>query len=98
MPGNALFLKDNQEKQMPQIMDTLNQIFSDCHYLVDDTFGVADVAVGSYLLYLPLFFPDLDLTPWTHVGAYMERLKERQAYKETLGARIDSMPPPSSRT
>lgn len=26
------------------------------------SFSVGDVAVGSYLLYLPLFFPDMDLT------------------------------------
>lgn len=51
-------------------------------------FSVGDIAVGSYLLYLPLFFPDLDLTQYANVWSYMQRLAARPTcpapYKEAM--------------
>lgn len=44
--------------------------------------------MGSYLLYLPLFFPDLDLTTYPAVWSYMQRIADRPTcpapYKEAL--------------
>jgi glutathione S-transferase len=53
-----------------------------------DEFTVGDVAVGSYLLYLPLFFPDSVPLKQPHVWEYMQRLAAREAcpapYKEGM--------------
>jgi glutathione S-transferase len=37
-------------------LDTLEQLLSKSDWIVDNTFSVADVAIGSYLNYVPLFF------------------------------------------
>ncbi len=70
-------------------------------YLEADGFGVADVAVGGLLLYVPWMFPHLlpVLARWPTVCAYMERLKARPACAATLmarlaGARDGTAPPP----
>eukprot|EP00639_Heterosigma_akashiwo_P004074 CAMPEP_0194572874 /NCGR_PEP_ID=MMETSP0292-20121207/9277_1 /TAXON_ID=39354 /ORGANISM="Heterosigma akashiwo, Strain CCMP2393" /LENGTH=202 /DNA_ID=CAMNT_0039423935 /DNA_START=112 /DNA_END=720 /DNA_ORIENTATION=- len=60
----------------------------------DGAVSVADVAVGAYLSYVPLFLPDLDLGPWPAVRAYMARLAQRPAFLSTVGARVPPPPPP----
>ena len=34
---------------------------------LQESFSVADVAVGSYLLYVPLFFPDISVAKWPNI-------------------------------
>jgi hypothetical protein len=57
-----------------------------------EEFTVSDVAVGSYLLYLPLFFPDTVPLKQKHVWDYMQRLATRDAcpssYKEGMAAAL----------
>lgn len=71
---------------------TLDGILAQQPYLAGDSFSVSDVAVGSYLLYLPLFFPDQVPLKQQHVWAYMQRLAEREAcplpYKEGMAAAL----------
>ncbi|CAL1146959.1 unnamed protein product [Cladocopium goreaui] len=52
----------------------------------EESFSVADVAVGSYLLYVPLFFPDISVAKWPHIQRYMLQLLERPAYQRAFGA------------
>mmetsp|Transcript_20171 Transcript_20171/g.64182 ORF Transcript_20171/g.64182 Transcript_20171/m.64182 type:complete len:242 (-) Transcript_20171:21-746(-) len=95
--GNAIFIDDRREKQMPPIMDALDQYVGGRDFLVGNEFSAADVAVGSYLLYVPLFFPDIDLGRWPRAKAYLDGLAGRPAYQATLGERIAKMPPPPGR-
>lgn len=53
--------------------------------MVDGEFSVADVAVGSYLNYVPIFFPDTDLSATPNTAAYMLRCAERPAYAAAFG-------------
>ena len=97
--GNALFVESIREKQLPGVLSTLDTLLQTREYLNGDAFSVCDVAVGAYLLYVPLFFPNLSFAEYPAVCAYMCRLRERAAYQATLGARIAgasaSAPPPS---
>lgn len=54
-------------------------------WLVDD-FSVADVAVASYLNYVPLFFPDVDLSKTPNIARYMLKCSERPAFATAFGA------------
>ena len=56
-------------------------------WLCPGKFGVADVAVGAYLLYVPQFFPDVNMGKWPQVSAYMLRCAEREAYGRAYGDR-----------
>jgi glutathione S-transferase len=85
--GPGIFIEANREKEMPRLLGTLDDLLGDRPYLVGETFSVSDVAVGSYLAYIPMFFPTLDLSPWSQVQAYIRRLTERPAYTRTIGAR-----------
>lgn len=51
----------------------------------DTSFGVADVAVGSYLLYVPQFFPEVSFARWPHIAAFMKACASRPAYAEAYG-------------
>ena len=67
-------------------VDRLEEILSGCEWLVDGTFSVADVAVGSYLNYTPLFFPNTDLSMRPAIVAYMDRCAARPKFAEAFGA------------
>ena len=65
-------------------VQVLDQLLAEQEYLVDDAFSVADVAVCSYLNYVPLFFPSVKLTS-PNIVAYMRRCAERPAFAKAFG-------------
>ena len=65
----------------------LDDILSDGRdWLLGDEFSVADVAVASYLLYVPQFFQDVSFAPYPSVAKYMGRCALRDAYGRAFGA------------
>jgi len=66
-------------------LDTLNGLLGDSEWLVDGEFSVADVAVASYLNYVPVFFGQVDLSQRPHIAAYMKRCAARPAFAEAFG-------------
>ena len=69
-----------------KVYGVLDALLSTREYLVGGALSVSDVAVGAYLLYVPVIFPDLDLSARPHVTAYMARLAARPACAATVGA------------
>ncbi|CAE7213193.1 gstB, partial [Symbiodinium natans] len=73
----------------PPALRTLDAFLADREFLLgsgEESFSVADVAVGSYLLYVPLFFPDINTLPrWPNVQRYMLQLLKRPAYAKAFG-------------
>mmetsp|Transcript_40018 Transcript_40018/g.113411 ORF Transcript_40018/g.113411 Transcript_40018/m.113411 type:complete len:271 (+) Transcript_40018:60-872(+) len=61
-------------------LDRLEAILREQNWLLGDEFSVADVAVGSYLLYVPQFFRDVNMGKWPSVSKYMLRCASRDAY------------------
>ena len=47
--------------------------------------GAADCAIQSYLAYLPLFCPQVDLAPFPHVQASIDATRQRPAYQLAMG-------------
>ncbi|CAM9270373.1 unnamed protein product [Heterosigma akashiwo] len=98
--GPALFVKEVRERSLGETLGALDRLLAQREYLLppsgggDGAVSVADVAVGAYLSYVPLFLPDLDLGPWPAVRAYMARLAQRPAFLSTVGARVPPPPPP----
>jgi len=84
--ANSVFVEQFREKAMPDVMGTLDKVLAEQPYLEGQELTVADVAVGAYLLYIPAFFPQLDLSPYPNVLKYMERLTARPACQATVGA------------
>ncbi|PNH08375.1 Protein gstA [Tetrabaena socialis] len=92
--SDAFFNASQRSTQMPIMLRTLNGILATKPFLAGDEFSVSDIAVGSYLLYLPLFFPDLDLTQYGAVWSYMQKISERPAcpepYKDAMAGALEA--------
>lgn len=59
---------------MPDVLGTLNQVLSDRPFLEGEEFTVGDVAVGAYLLYIPLFFPTVRVAQLAGAGQVQAHL------------------------
>ena len=75
--------RQNQGREAPGEDDTSREDTSGA--FADACFGVADVAVGSYLLYVPQFFPEVSFERWPNIVAFMKACASRPAYAEAYG-------------
>ena len=83
-PG--IFVEANRAKEFPRLMEPLEAILSQQAFMLGDQFSVVDVAVGSYLFYMPALL-QLDLSPYPAIAAYVKKLTERPAFQNTIGKR-----------
>lgn len=68
-------------------MEVLDRMLSTKQWLVDDKFSVADVAVGSYLNYVPIFFPRVNMKIYPNIARYMNNCASRPAFAKAFGER-----------
>jgi len=85
---HACFSYDTGLKNPNKRIDTLDDMLSKQDYLVEGEFSLADVAVASYLLYVPQFFKGIDLSRWPNVVKYMKRCAARPAYGAAFGSNV----------
>ena len=88
----ALFVPSNREREFPRLMTVLDGLLSGGHSLMAGPWGnpdwsVADCAVNAYLAYLPIFFAEIDLSPWPAVQATIAATQARPAYQRVMGNR-----------
>ena len=81
----ALFVPTNREREFPRLMEELNRQLSSGQPLVGNRWGAADCAVSAYLAYLPIFFPQEDLTPYPAVQELITATQQRPAYRRVMG-------------
>jgi glutathione S-transferase len=84
--ATALFVPSNREREFPRLMTVLNDQMA-AGPLMGGAWSVADCAVNAYLAYLPIFFPQIDLTPYPNVQATIEATQQRPAYQRVMGQR-----------
>lgn len=81
---------DTGMKKPNKRIDVLDELLSKQDFLVEGGFSLADVAVASYLLYVPQFFQGVSLSRWPNVVRYMKRCAERKAYGDAFGPQVQS--------
>jgi glutathione S-transferase len=86
----ALFIPANREREFPRLMGVLDGLLAEGRSLLAGPWGspswtVADCAVNAYLAYLPIFFPQIDLSPWPNVQATITATQARPAYRRGMG-------------
>ena len=85
--ATALFVPSNREREFPRLMTVLDGLLTGGRPLIGERWGVADCAVHAYLAYLPIFFPQIDLTPYPNVQATIQATQQRPAYQRVMGQR-----------
>jgi len=85
IPGDHRVRGTSMDRPDLRAVGTLERILSEKEWLVDNSFSVADVAVGSYLNYVPIFFPSADLSKTPAICEYMRRCAERPAFAQAFG-------------
>jgi len=76
---------DRQMRKIQGGLGELSRLLADNEYFVNDTFGLADIAVGSCLGWLGVRLPEL---PWRerhpNLGQLSERLEGRESFRNTV--------------
>ena len=81
----ALFVPSNREREFPRLMQELDRQMTSGRPLVGERWGAADCAVSAYLAYLPIFFPQEDLTPYPAIQELIASTRQRPAYRRVMG-------------
>ncbi|MBE9031340.1 glutathione S-transferase family protein [filamentous cyanobacterium LEGE 11480] len=84
--GPGLFRADRRDREMPRLLQPLNDILAQQPFILGTELSVADVAVGSYLYFAKILLP-INLSDYPAVDAYLNRLAKRPAFQKTLGRR-----------
>ena len=85
IPGDHRVRGTSMERSDLKAVATLETILSKSEWLVGGRFSVADAAVASYLNYVPVFFPNADLSKTPAIAAYMLRCAQRPAFAQAFG-------------
>lgn len=84
--GPGVFVEASRERELPRLMQPLNEILEHQPFLLGDRFSAADVAVGSMAWYMPLMLK-IDLSGYPAISKYIQRLSERPAFQKAMGGR-----------
>lgn len=90
-PAVALFVSSNRDGEFPRLMTVLDGLLGGGRSLMAGPWGNpgwsrADCALTAYLAYLPIFFADIDLSPWPAVQATIAATQARPAHQRALGS------------
>ena len=87
--GQVIGTGANTENKKLRVLDN---ILTNSRYLCGDSFTVADVAVASYLLYIPQFFGrSVNFNRYPAIAKYMLTCAQRDAYRKAYPTETDSI-------
>lgn len=84
--GPGVFIESSREREMPNLFGTLSRVLEQQPFVLGDRFTAADVAVGSYLAYVPMMLK-IGYDDYPVLQTYLNTLMQRPAFQRSLGAR-----------
>ena len=81
--ATGLFVEASRDKETPRLLGTLCELLATNPYILGHEFSVADIAVGSILVYVPMMLPT-DLSPYPQIKEYIQRMCDRPAWQRTF--------------
>jgi glutathione S-transferase len=89
--GPAMFQLETRPEELARQLATVDGLLAAGPHLLagvwgDPGWGAADCVVQSYLAYIPLFCPQVDLSPYSGVQAAIEATRNRPTYLKAMGA------------
>jgi glutathione S-transferase len=89
--GPAMFQLETRPEELARQLATVDGLLAAGPHLLagvwgDPGWGAADCVLQSYLAYIPLFCPQVDLSPYPAVQAAIEATRNRPTYQKAMGA------------
>jgi glutathione S-transferase len=84
--GPGVFIEANREREMPRYLTFLDQYLDSRSFLIGDQLSAADIAVGSFLAYMPIMLK-LGFEDYAAVDRYVKQLVARPGFQKSIGAR-----------
>ncbi|MBM0741453.1 glutathione S-transferase family protein [Phormidium sp. CLA17] len=72
-----------RKTELPRHMTMLNHLLANQLFIIDESFSVADVALGSLITYCQMMF-QIDLSEYSAIVGYVKRLSERPPCQKTI--------------
>ena len=88
--GPAMFQLEARPEEFARQLATVDGLLAAGPHLLagawgDPGWGAADCVLQSYLAYIPLFCPQVDLSPYPAVQAAIEATRNRPTYQKAMG-------------
>jgi len=88
--GPAMFQLETRPDEFARQLATVDGLLAAGPHLLagvwgDPGWGAADCVLQSYLAYIPLFCPQVDLSPYPAVQAAIEATRNRPTYQKSMG-------------
>jgi glutathione S-transferase len=88
--GPAMFQLEARPDEFARQLATVDGLLAAGPHLLagvwgDPGWGAADCVLQSYLAYIPLFCPQVDLSPYPAVQAAIESTRNRPTYQKAMG-------------
>jgi len=88
--GPAMFQLETRPEEFSRLLATVDGLLAAGPHLLagawgDPGWGAADCVLQSYLAYIPLFCPQVDLSPYPAVQAAIEATRNRPTYQKAMG-------------
>ena len=88
--GPAMFQLETRPEEFARQLATVDGLLANGPHLLagtwgDPGWGAADCVLQSYLAYIPLFCPQVDLSPYPAVQAVIEATRNRPTYQKAMG-------------
>ena len=88
--GPAMFQLEARPDEFARQLATVDGLLAAGPHLLagvwgDPGWGAADCVLQSYLAYIPLFCPQVDLSPYPAVQAAIEATRNRPTYQKAMG-------------
>ena len=77
--------KLNLDRSNKPDFDILEKILLSKDYIISNEFSIADVAIASYLNYVPIVYPNADVSFRPNIVRYMQRNAQRECYIKAFG-------------
>lgn len=84
--GPGLFVEATREKEEARLLTPLAHHLERTPYFMGESFGVVDVAVGSYLAYSRIML-SMEFANYPAIARYLQDICSREAFQKTIGAR-----------
>lgn len=77
-------VKNAKEKELPPLLDYLNQSVITHEWIAGDEFSMADIAIATQFLALKMAGFEVDNKRWSNLNQYLKKVTARESFKKII--------------